>query len=198
MSKADNTRQKIVEHAAELFNVQGYSGTAISDIMDATGLKKGGIYAHFSSKEEIAVAAFDFAYECSYRRYREIIEAYPDDALKQLLEVVESHRYMDTESPVDGGCPLLNTAIESDDYHPTLKRRAQAMMRQWQSVIRYIVKNGIAAGQFRKSVDASQVATLIISSLEGSLMMSKLMDEPAHLRFTVDWLLRYIKEEIAV
>lgn len=61
MPKAKETKEKIVKQAAELFNQQGYAGSSISDIMRATGLQKGGIYNHFHSKQELALAAFDFA-----------------------------------------------------------------------------------------------------------------------------------------
>ena len=61
MSKGEETRLRIVAEAAPLFNQRGYEGCSIQDIMDATGLEKGGIYRHFESKEELAAEAFDFA-----------------------------------------------------------------------------------------------------------------------------------------
>ena len=57
MSKAEKTKENIVKQAAALFNQKGYSGSSISDIMQATGLQKGGIYNHFNSKEELALEA---------------------------------------------------------------------------------------------------------------------------------------------
>ena len=61
MSKAQQTKARIVRQAAELFNQKGYAGSSIADVMQATGLKKGGIYNHFKSKDELALAAFDYA-----------------------------------------------------------------------------------------------------------------------------------------
>jgi len=54
MTKGEQTRRKIVEAAAPIFNKRGYEGSSLSDLMESTGLKKGGIYRHFSSKEELA------------------------------------------------------------------------------------------------------------------------------------------------
>ena len=51
-TKGQQTRQAIVEKAAPLFNKKGFEGTSLSDLMQATGLQKGGIYRHFSGKEE--------------------------------------------------------------------------------------------------------------------------------------------------
>ena len=53
MSKGEETRQRIIAQAAPLFNQLGYEGCSLQDIMDATGLEKGGIYRHFGSKEEL-------------------------------------------------------------------------------------------------------------------------------------------------
>ena len=59
MSKGEQTRERILARSAQLFNRQGYSGSSLSDIMRETGLEKGGIYNHFSSKEQLALEAFD-------------------------------------------------------------------------------------------------------------------------------------------
>src|ERR1700720_2588708 len=62
MRKGEQTRQEIIRKAAPIFNQKGYDGAALSDLMRATGLQKGGIYRHFGSKEELAAEAFDYAW----------------------------------------------------------------------------------------------------------------------------------------
>ncbi len=66
MTKGEQTRKKIVEAAAPIFNQRGYEGSSLNDLMEATGLKKGGIYRHFSSKEELAAEAFDYTWEAAW------------------------------------------------------------------------------------------------------------------------------------
>jgi TetR/AcrR family transcriptional repressor of nem operon len=61
--KGQETRQEIIRKAAPIFNRKGYSGAALSDLMRATGLDKGGIYRHFESKQELAVDAFAHAWK---------------------------------------------------------------------------------------------------------------------------------------
>jgi TetR/AcrR family transcriptional repressor of nem operon len=63
MRKGEQTRQEIIRKAAPIFNQKGYSGAALSDLMRATGLEKGGIYRHFESKQELAGDAFDHAWK---------------------------------------------------------------------------------------------------------------------------------------
>jgi len=62
LRKGEYTRQETIRKAAPIFNRRGYSGAALSDLMRATGLKKGGIYRHFESKQELAGDAFDHAW----------------------------------------------------------------------------------------------------------------------------------------
>src|SRR3974390_635998 len=62
MSKGEETREMILARTAQLFSRQGYFGASLSDIMRETGLEKGGIYNHFTSKEQLALESFDYAY----------------------------------------------------------------------------------------------------------------------------------------
>lgn len=64
MSKSEETKAKILQQAAELFNQQGYAGSSISDIMRVTGLQKGKIYNHLQNKDDLALQAVDFAIAC--------------------------------------------------------------------------------------------------------------------------------------
>jgi TetR/AcrR family transcriptional repressor of nem operon len=60
VSKADRTRQFIIETTANIFNKKGYAGTSLSDLTLATGLTKGSIYGNFENKEDVALAVFDY------------------------------------------------------------------------------------------------------------------------------------------
>ena len=87
MTKGEQTRREIVEKAAPLFNQKGYEGTSLSDLMSVTGLQKGGIYRHFTSKEELATEAFDYAWKKAVRRRLDGIESSADavDRLKKMV-----------------------------------------------------------------------------------------------------------------
>ena len=66
MAKGKTTRERIVTEAANLFNQRGFEGSSMSDVMAVTGLEKGGIYRHLSSKEELAAKAFDYAWKSAF------------------------------------------------------------------------------------------------------------------------------------
>src|SRR6185312_10931179 len=168
MSKGEQTRQAIIEKAAPLFNQRVFAGCSMADIMEATGLEKGGLYRHFSSKEELAAEVFRYAMQTAFdARLGDLPEG---DAITKLRLMVE--RFVAIPSPLPGGCPLLNTAIDTDDGNPILLTLVKDALAKWKSRIRRIVQQGIDDGQITRSADPQSVANLIISTLEGALMIT--------------------------
>ncbi len=181
MRKGEQTRQEIIRKAVPIFNRKGYEGAALSDLMRATGLEKGGIYRHFESKEELAGDAFEHAWKAAIARRFEDTEQIPNtvDRLKQIVRNFRDRR----TGLVAGGCPLLNTAIDCDDGNPKLRAKARQALGSWLDRLQSITEEGQRRGEVRGDVDSSQLATLIASTLEGSLMVSRLQkkDEPRDL-----------------
>ena len=192
MSKAEITRQNIIKEAANIFNQNGYAGSSISDVMKATGLKKGGIYNHFASKEELALVAFDYARGLLQQIYSQALRG-KKNTRQRLCTIVETFCSVIKDPPIKGGCPLLNTAIESDDTHPALKLKAQEAMNEWKQMIIKVVMIGIKKQEINQSVSPENVAVIIISLLEGGLMMSKLYDDFSHLDRVQEHLFKYIE-----
>jgi TetR/AcrR family transcriptional regulator, transcriptional repressor for nem operon len=182
-TKGERTRARIVATAAPLFNQRGYVGASMTDLMAATGLEKGGIYRHFGSKDELALAAFDYA----SGKHRERILSYIDahtSAVGRLTALGEAIASIVERPAVKGGCPLLNTAVESDDArgpsYAELRKRARAGMKRLVGYARTIIEQGIECGELRPTVDAPLEAEMMIATMEGALMLSKLFDDPRY------------------
>jgi len=171
-TRGNATRRRIVEQSAAVFNRHGYSGTSMSALMAATGLEKGGLYRHFESKEDLAAAAFDYAWETVTEPRRRGLENCTTSLEKLLLLVRNFVEPLPRAIP--GGCPLLNTAIDSDDGNAVLREKARGALDEWRSVIVEIVCQGMRSGELRSDVDPIAVATIVISSLEGAIMFSRL------------------------
>jgi TetR/AcrR family transcriptional repressor of nem operon len=194
MTKGEQTRRRIVEAAAPIFNRRGYEGSSLNELMEATGLKKGGIYRHFSSKEELAAEAFDYTWEAAWKaRLLHVDEkANGIEKLKQLVA-----NFVDYRSPVAGGCPILNTAIDADDGNPVLRARVAKALRSWLSRLQTIVEQAHEQGETRPGVDPKVVATLIVASLEGALMISRLQRNDEALRRVQSHLNHYLESDVA-
>ncbi len=194
MRKGEQTRQAIIHKAAPLFNKKGYEGTALSDLMEATGLEKGGIYRHFDSKQELAGEAFDHAWKLATDTRFAGIDDVPNtvDRLRQFLWNFRERRI----GLVPGGCPLLNTAIESDDGNPQLRNKARHALHSWLDRLRSIVEQGQQKGEIRSDIDPAQLATLIITTLEGGLMVSRLERKAGPLALACRHLEEYLEAKV--
>jgi len=193
MRKGEQTRQEIIRKAAPIFNQRGYDGAALSDLMRATGLEKGGIYRHFSSKEMLAAEAFDYAWRETLGARIHDLDGIPNtiDKLKQLVA-----NFVKRRGIIPGGCPLLNTAVDTDDGNSVLRERARKALRDWRSYLVSMIRAGIKARDIRPKVDANKLATLIISSLEGAIMVYRLERNEEALRAIQAHLNNYLETEV--
>lgn len=171
MTKGETTRQRIIEAAAPIFNQRGFAGCSMQELMDATQLEKGGIYRHFRSKEELAAEAFRYALEQSIKTRTEDL-AHIEGALAKLHAIVE--RFVEHPSPLPGGCPLLNTAVDADDGNPELRKLVRKAFADWRGRIAEIVAKGLETKELRPGTDPAQVANTLIATLEGAQMLARL------------------------
>lgn len=176
-TKSDITRQSIIEKSAPIFNTKGYSATSMNDILKVTGLTKGGVYGNFESKDEIAIQAFEYSINklknaLSFKIKKE------NTAKSKLLSIFSFYRNYSIKPITEGGCPLQNTAIESDDNIPFLKDKAQKALQELLNALEYIFQKGVSSGEFRSDLDTRKEAIFIFSIIQGGLMMSKLSDSP--------------------
>ena len=181
MGKGIETRERIISRVAPLFNQRGFAGAAMSDVMAATGLEKGGIYRHFESKEALALEAFDYAAAEMARHMADAVRGLDrtSDRLNALIDLWER---MAVDPPIPGGCPVMNTAIESDDSHPALRDRARRAMGRLHKWLRLMIAEGVQTGELRGDVDPAALATILLSTLEGALMLSRLYRDDVHMR----------------
>jgi TetR/AcrR family transcriptional regulator, transcriptional repressor for nem operon len=189
-TKGERTRQRIVELAAPVFNRQGYAGASLRDLIGATGLEKGGIYNHFGSKEQLALEAYDYAMS----RVTESLARSQDgatDAVDRLTRMIHAFAGNARRPSIEGGCPMMNTAIEADDTNAELRDRARESMTLWHRLVGRIVKDGKADGTLAVGIDPYALASTITASLEGALMLARLYDDPAHMDHVVDHLVAY-------
>ncbi len=195
MSKGEHTREMILLRAAQVINRKGFFGASMADIMEATGLEKGGIYNYFESKEDLALQAFDYALDLVRAEFATAIKG-KFNAIDRLKALFGVFRAMAVDAPIPGGCPVLNTAIEADDAHPALRKRAQDAMRELHEFIRRIVQRGIERGEIRTGVEPEQVASLVYATLEGAIMLTKLSDDGIYMKHAIDHLTWYMESAL--
>ena len=176
-------------------NRQGFLSVPMAAVVAATGIQKGGLYRHFESRETLAYEALDFAVSQVRQRFVRALEG-RSGACEQLLALLKAYGEEADDVPFAGGCPIMNTAIESDHAHPGLRQRAQAAMSGWHGLLQRIVEEGMKAGEIRSSANPVHVATVFIACVEGAVMLAHLYGEASHLEAARHHLAHWIESEL--
>lgn len=192
MSKAERTRQFIVEQTAPVFNAKGYSGTSLTDMMQATGLTKGAIYGNFENKDAVALAAFDHNFGKVTAYLRERILA-TENAIERLLVYPKVYRDLLTIPILHYGCPILNTSTEADDTHPELRVKAAHALQFWKNSLMNQINRGIERKEIKPDTNAEEVAVVLMSIVEGAIMQAKVTGKPTELRVAMRFLEQFIQ-----
>jgi AcrR family transcriptional regulator len=174
LTKAERTKQFILETAAPIFNQKGISGANIDDVLEAAKLTKGCLYGHFESKEDLALQVVDFMLN--------------NNGEKMLLTISQGKTakakvfaYLDFyKDPLNtylkGGCPVFNIAVESDDNFPAIKEKIAGVIRRGQELFVNILNQGIADGEFSDKLDPAVYAFKTVAAVEGAVVMCRAMN----------------------
>jgi TetR/AcrR family transcriptional regulator, transcriptional repressor for nem operon len=192
MTKGERTRDHILAQSAAVFNQHGYAATSMSDLMLATKLEKGGIYNHFASKEQLALEAFDYAVALIEQRYEAALEK-RKTTIDRLNAVMDVFLEFIHDPVLPGGCPVLNAAVEADDSNESLRQRTRLVLTGWKTRIQGIIELGIAKGELQTGTDAAKLSTIMLATLEGAVMMSKVCRDASHMRIAAGFLEGFLK-----
>ncbi len=182
----------ILGKAAALFNSRGYFGASMSDVMSATGLEKGGIYNHFLSKDQLALEAFDYAFETASAIFKEKIAEH-DKAIDKLIAFVDCFKNTASDPPIPGGCPLLNSAVESDDGHPEMKLRVMKAMDAVLATAEALVRKSIEEGDIEPEANPQAIARSFVAGLEGAIMLTRLYSDTQYMESVASGILNQIE-----
>jgi AcrR family transcriptional regulator len=192
-SKSERTKQFIIEKTAPVFNMKGYAGTSLNDMITVTGLTKGSIYGNFENKDEVAIAAFDYNFGVVAAYLKTKVEE-QSTVINKLLVYPETYRNFLKLPFLKSGCPLLNTSTEADDTHPLLKQKAADALKLWKTSIEKHIQRGIKTKEIKATTNASEFAAVLMAIIEGSVMQAKVTGKATELNYTMDFLEKMIRD----
>jgi TetR/AcrR family transcriptional repressor of lmrAB and yxaGH operons len=177
MAKASDSKGKTLAAAAKLFRQQGYHGTALHDILEAGGSPRGSLYFHFpKGKEEIGEAALTLAGEAVRAAIAKAAET-SENAEVFLTRIARGMASDLERSDYKEGCPIATTALETAAQSDVLGTATRNAFQKWEHEIKSgLERFGMMSG------DADLVATLVLSQLEGALLLARTYRsiEPMH------------------
>jgi TetR/AcrR family transcriptional repressor of nem operon len=182
MSKAERTRQFIIETSAPLMNKKGMAGTSLSDIMEATKLAKGGIYGNFENKEEICMESFLYLRSQLAAKLDTAVSKGKSakEKLDNLLEVYRKDENM------SGGCPILNFGVEADDTNPVMREQVKKAILSAQCRFSAIVEEGIKNKEITPEIDSVQFSIRTFAMIEGAILCRKVLGNNDQINLVLD------------
>jgi TetR/AcrR family transcriptional repressor of nem operon len=193
MTKAQRTKQFIVEKTASIFNRKGFAGTSLNDMVNATGLTKGSIYGNFDKKDDVALAAFDYNYESVASYLRNKMDA-RKSVIDKLLVYPETYRNFYKLSFLSFGCPIANTSTEADDTHPQLKEKAADALHYWRTSIERQLQAGILSKEIRPDINIPEVVSVLSALIQGGVLQAKVSGKLNYLNASMNFLERMLKD----
>jgi len=167
-SKGQQTQEKILSATLELIERQGFHNTGLQQIIKASGAPKGSLYFHFpEGKDQIVALALAQGAEL-IRFTIEQTFSQASDTQQAICWLFDGLAVRLQSSEFEKGCPVATTALEADDDHPVVQAACAAAYDGWSHVLTRGLKT------LNWDVErAQQEATLILSLLEGALLLSK-------------------------
>jgi len=180
LTKAERTKRFILETAAPLFNQKGISGVNVDDVLAATKLTKGCLYGHFENKEDLSLQVIDFMLESISEKM--LIAVSKGKTAKDKVFAFLDFYKDPFNTHISGGCPIFNTAVESDDNFPAIKEKIAEVFRRGQETFAAILRQGIENGEFSAKLDPVVYAFKATAAIEGGVVMCRAMNtaKPMH------------------
>ena len=193
-SKGTRTRRNIIEKSLQLFSVKGFYNTSISDIQEATGLTKGGLYGHFTSKEDIWYAVYDEAVTI----WKNIV--FKDmrsntSPLERIVTFIENDLEDYLGSDVfDGGCFFLNMLVELSGQSAAMSKRILSGFVRLSNLMQTWLEEAGKNGMLKEGLDYKEIANFIVISLNGAAALYISSRDPLILEQTINQLQFYIRQ----
>ncbi|OXA80325.1 transcriptional regulator, TetR family [Flavobacterium aquidurense] len=180
LTKAERTKQFILETAVPIYNEKGIAGANIDDVLEATKLTKGCLYGHFEGKDDLSEQVIDLALKMVSDKIR--AEVYKGKTIKGKIFAFLDFYKNPFETYISGGCPIFNTAVQVDDNYPFIKEKVAKVIKMGQQELTALLQEGINNGEFSETLDPVVFAFKLVASVEGGIVMCRVMEtaKPMH------------------
>lgn len=177
MTKGEDTKRTILEHASQLAAQIGLEALTIGRLATETGLSKSGLFAHFGSKEALQVQTLEFT-ALDYRD-QVVRPAFREEAGEpRIVALFENWLAWVKANALEGGCLFIQSATEFDDQPGAVRDYMESMQRRWLDGLAETAQRAIEAGHFRADLDCDRFAFEFYSMLLGYHNSQRMLRDP--------------------
>ena len=188
------TKRRIIESSLQLFTVKGYYNTPVNQILEATGLTKGGLYGHFASKEAIWYAV----YEEAVTIWRGLVFKGIRETADPLIRI---HRFVENDMKdylggdvFAGGCFFLNMLVELSGQSAAMSKHILRGFVRLSGLLRSWLQEADERGMLKPGLNHREIANFVVISLNGAAALYTASRDRTILNQTVLQLRYYIDQ----
>ncbi|WP_322780360.1 TetR/AcrR family transcriptional regulator [Frankia sp. Cas4] len=183
------SRERIVARVADVIARDGVRGVSLEQVLAAAGASKSQLSHYFGGRDQLMEAAV--AYRCA-QVVAGLTQAFAAVAsMEELQRTLAGFVSQYEQSPT--GCPIGTLASEIAEHHEGARARVIEAFAAWEGLLTAAFDRMRATGELRADASAATLATALLASLEGGMLLSQTRRDAASLRVAVDAALAYVR-----
>ncbi len=169
--KGEKTREHILKASRKIFIKQGFHNTSVSEIISATGVKKGNLYYHFASKEDLGLAVLEDAKEEFFHFLNKSLSG--TDPVAKIINSCQAIFNEQKKNNFVDGCLFGNTALEMTDSNPEFASVIQEVFDRWTNKLEILLLEASESKLLNSRISEKLMAKTVVATVEGAIMMSR-------------------------
>jgi TetR/AcrR family transcriptional repressor of nem operon len=181
-------RNEVLDRAMALFWRRGYEATSVQDLVEATGINRGSLYATFGNKQRLFLAVLDhYSDQVAKPLIAELADPVPRRAIERMFEAI-IRRTSDPNRP--RGCLYTNTSLECPGSGDEISRKMAELVGQQELAIYRVLRRAQAEGALDPAEDARALARFFMGVAQGLNVVNKALADPSILKDMVEVAMR--------
>jgi TetR/AcrR family transcriptional regulator, transcriptional repressor for nem operon len=186
--KGQETRQRIVDAAADLIFQQGVAHTTIEDVRAAADVSSSQLYHYFDDKPALVRAVVDHQSDTIVGG-QDTFDLSSLDGLRAWRDWVIDYQ---REHDCSGGCPIGSLGSELAETDPEARAQVAEGFRRWEATIQSGLREMHARGRLTPDTDPDTLALALLAALQGGLLLTQIKRDTKPLEAALDAILELV------
>jgi TetR/AcrR family transcriptional repressor of nem operon len=192
----EHTREALIEVGIKHISQHGYHGTGIKQILDELKVPKGSFYNYFSSKEAFVAELLEADMHNQAQLIQPVLDNDQLDPIAKLRMLFENKRQKYTQQQGKQGCLVASVANDIGDSSLLCQQAMQRSVKALNQLLSGLIAEAQQQQLIRTDLAASQLATLMWTAWEGSLIEMKIAGNTDNLTQITDFIFNDILKPI--
>jgi AcrR family transcriptional regulator len=173
-----DTRSKILDAAMQLFWEKGYRSTSIADVLGRAGVNSGSLYHFFPGKQDLLRAVLDAYHEGIHAMLLTPAWEGVEDPIEKVFALLAAYRSAIVQTECTYGCPIGSLALEIHEPDPPVREKLAANFSAWIDAVEGCLVE--AGDRLPADIDRRALAELVLTTMEGGVMLTRSFRDVAY------------------